>query len=86
MSKKDIDWDSVQYTNWEDWERIFMFTPKRDINRKFIFGRAWKRERYGSVLGEHNPKTNVTPIHSVLERAYAKRKDVFIMKLKDTMQ
>ena len=62
MNKKDINWDAVEYHRWWEWEPTFIFFPERDVNGKLIFGRAWKRERYGSVMGEFDPKTNLQPI------------------------
>lgn len=83
---KNINWGAVQFSRWYEWKRTFIFVPKKDINGKLILGKAWLRERYGSILGEHNKKTDMTPIHSVRERVYARNKDVFLQKLQDTMQ
>jgi len=85
MNKKNIDWDAVQYARWLDWEHTFIFIPKRDVNGKLIFGKAWKRERYGSVLGEFDEKTNMTVVYSITDIGYAGRKEVFMRKLQDNM-
>lgn len=86
MNKKDVDWDTVQYSGWCEWERTFVFIPKRDVNKKLIFGRAWKRERYGSVMGKLDKETNISLVYTITDTAYAKEKEVFIRKLQDAIQ
>ena len=75
--------EGFKYSHWYEWERAFLYFPKTDINGKLIIGRAWKKERYGSITGEYNPKTGMTPIHQCTQAAYANDKDVFVEKLKD---
>lgn len=77
---------NAQFAHWYEWERVLLLVPKRDINGKLIFGKAWMRERYGSVLGEYDPATHVTRVYTVTDRAYATNKAVFIDKLKDKLQ
>ncbi len=84
MNKKDI-LNAAKYSHWYEWERTFVFIPKQDVNGKLIFGRAWKRERYGSALGEFDEKTNLTTIYSLTDIAYAGRKEMFTRKLQDRM-
>lgn len=78
--------ESAQYDAWEEWKRTFVFIPKTDINGKLIFGRAWVRERFGTVLGDYEIKTGMTPVLSIRAFAYANNKDVFVEKLRDIMQ
>jgi len=76
---------SAQFAHWYEWERTFLFIPKSDINGKLILGRAWKRERHGSVTGEYDPTTHTTTIYQCTEIAYATKKGVFMEKLKDKL-
>ncbi len=73
----------VKYAHWYEWERTFLFIPKTDVNGKLIIGKVWKKERYGSVAGEYDPKTGMTPIYQCTDTAYASNKDVFVEKLKE---
>lgn len=77
--------ESVKFAHWYEWERDFLFIPKHDVNGKYIFGKVWKRERYGSATGKYDPTTHTTPIYQVTDIAYASDKDVFVDKLKDKM-
>ena len=74
-----------QYAHWYEWEPTFLYIPKKDINGKLIVGRVWERKRYGSVLGEYNKDTHMTPMYQVTDTAYATSKDVFKQKLQDIM-
>ena len=76
---------SVKFADWYEWKSEFLFIPKPDVNGKYIFGKVWKRERYGSVTGEYNPTTQMTPVYQVTDIAYANDKDVFIDKLRNKM-
>jgi len=90
MIKNTKEWRKIiraaQFSNWEEWERTFVFIPKADVKGKLVFGMAWKRERFGSVLGEYDSKTHMTPVYTVTDTAYANKKEVFIDKLQDKMQ
>ena len=82
----DIDWSTCEWSEWDEWKRTFMFIPKTDIHGKTIhFGFAWKRSRFGTMIGEYDEKENMTPIYSALDSAYAGKKDVFIQRLQDKM-
>lgn len=85
MNKKDIDLDAVKYSRWYEWEHTFVFFPERDVNGKLILGRVWKRERYGSVRGEFDPNTYMTPVYSLTQIEYAGKKEIFIRKLQDVI-
>jgi len=78
--------DHLQFSEWYEWNRIFLFIPKKDVTGKYVFGKVWKRERYGSVLGEYDPKTHTQPVYSAVDISYATNKYVFMDKLKDTKQ
>lgn len=75
--------EGMRFARWGEWERMFAIIPRQNINGKYIFGKVWKRTRYGSVTGEYDPKTHSTPVYSTIDSMYANNKDVFTDRLKD---
>lgn len=74
---------NARFARWYEWENTFLCIPKRDINGNLIIGKAWKRERYGTISGEYVRTTHMTKMYQVTDIAYATSKDVFIDRLKD---